>query len=115
MKNVSLYIKDICFNCMVAMTEEEQRLGLMYIKSNPPNMIFPYLKPKYNSFWMKNTYVPLDIIFCLNGKIKLIEFGEPLSTKAVGNCLSDLIIELPYGTCSRNDIKEGDVINLEHM
>jgi len=49
----------------VARTEAEQAQGLMFRKSLAPNagMIFPMHPPRFASFWMKNTLIPLDIIF----------------------------------------------------
>ena len=49
----------------VARTEAEQAQGLMFRKSLAPNagMIFPMTPPRFASFWMKNTLIPLDIIF----------------------------------------------------
>ena len=46
-------------------TTEEQNKGLMYRKKIPDNkgFMFIYKKPRIVSFWMKNTFVPLDIIF----------------------------------------------------
>ena len=53
------------FTVEVARTPEEQAQGLMFRKSVPPDrgMIFPYDPPVQVSFWMKNTLVPLDMVF----------------------------------------------------
>ncbi len=49
----------------VARTEAEQERGLMFRDHLPPNagMIFPMIPPRPASFWMKNTLIPLDMIF----------------------------------------------------
>ena len=49
----------------VARTDAEQAQGLMFRKALAPNagMIFPMDPPRFASFWMKNTLIPLDIIF----------------------------------------------------
>lgn len=57
--------KQYRFNVEVARTEAEQAQGLMHRTSLPADggMIFPFPKPKFASFWMKNTFIPLDIFF----------------------------------------------------
>ena len=48
-----------------AVTEEEKEEGLMHRKSlkNGTGMLFVYESAEERSFWMKNTYIPLDMIF----------------------------------------------------
>jgi uncharacterized membrane protein (UPF0127 family) len=50
---------------MLARTYPEKAKGLMFVQSLPENhgMLFVYSAPEYMSFWMKNTYIPLDLIF----------------------------------------------------
>lgn len=49
----------------VARTEAEQAMGLMHRTELAPDrgMIFPFAQPRIASFWMKNTLIPLDMIF----------------------------------------------------
>ena len=49
----------------VAETKQEQEQGLMFVKSLPPNsgMLFIYKDEAVRYFYMKNTYIPLDIIW----------------------------------------------------
>ena len=53
------------FRVEVARTPQEQAQGLMFRTSMGPNegMLFPYDQPRILSFWMKNTVLPLDLIF----------------------------------------------------
>jgi hypothetical protein len=53
------------FTVDVARTSEQQEWGLMFVRSLAPNrgMIFPFDPPQEVAFWMKNTLIPLDIIF----------------------------------------------------
>lgn len=53
------------FTVEVAGTLAEQNAGLMYRRSLGPSagMIFPYSPPQEVAFWMKNTFIPLDMIF----------------------------------------------------
>lgn len=53
------------FRVEIARTPEEQARGLMFRTSLPEfgGMIFPMVPPREASFWMKDTVIPLDIIF----------------------------------------------------
>src|SRR5271170_883578 len=83
---------------LLAISEEEQSRGLMYVDPPAPNMAFLYGYPKINKFWMKNTKAPLDIVFANKNKIVSICSGKPYSTEIIGdNRLSDLVVEFPAG------------------
>ena len=76
-------------------------------------MSFIYGAPRQNTFWMKNTPSPLDIVFTCKGKVTQICKGEPYSTNAIGGWeASDLIVELPYGTAKSSGIKVGQSVGL---
>ena len=53
------------FTVELAVTKAEQERGLMFRKSLAPDrgMLFPYKPPQRAAFWMKNTLIPLDIIY----------------------------------------------------
>lgn len=84
----------------------------MYQEWPPPVMAFVYDSPRVNRFWMKNTPSPLDIVFCHNGKVAEICYGEPHSTSVIGSQMSDLVIELPHGTVDSVEIKVGQAVGL---
>lgn len=116
MKSATLIINNNKFSTLLAISDIEQQIGLMHRKELPPSMSFIYGSPRVNKFWMKSTYLPLDIIFCCNGKIVDIHKGEPLSTKLIGsNSLSDLVVELPYGTCNKLGFKPGDEVSIPEL
>jgi uncharacterized protein len=108
-----VYIHNNVFPSLLAISEEEQGKGLMGQEWPPPIMSFIYAKPKVNKFWMKNTPSPLDIVFCHQGKVSQICYGEPHSTAVIGDDkFSDLIIELPHGTVDFSEIKIGHAVGL---
>ncbi len=61
----------------IADTEARQRLGLMYRKELPPKtgMVFLFDREEPRSFWMKNTFVELDIIF-FNANFELVSISK---------------------------------------
>lgn len=98
---------------LIAETSSEQEKGLMHQPFPPPVMTFVYSYATNVSFWMKNTPSPLDIIFCLNNKIKYITHGKPNSTEIIScpfqtNC----VIEMPRGMASDLNMKPGDNIKV---
>ena len=59
--------RDACIriDALLAANRDQQRRGLMWVDSMPPNagMVFDYVQPRQMSMWMKNTLIPLDIAF----------------------------------------------------
>jgi uncharacterized membrane protein (UPF0127 family) len=99
---------------LIAITSDEQATGLMYRDPPLPAMAFVYSRPWNNQFWMKNVSAPLDIIFCNGGKIVSIRKGLPYSTAIIDSGVpSDLVVELPEGTCKENDFQVGDNVALQ--
>lgn len=99
------------FPTKVAITDAEQRKGLMFQEWPPPIMVFPYQTAGLRRFWMKNTISPLDIVFCRANEVVGIFKGEPMSTKLVGpDTPSDLVVELPAGTVDRLGLQVGDYV-----
>jgi hypothetical protein len=103
------------FTVEVARTAEEQATGLMNRSSLAPDrgMIFPFEAPRYASFWMKNTLIPLDMIFVrADGTIANIEANTvPLSLQPV---YSDgpvaAVLELAGGRSAELGINAGDKV-----
>jgi uncharacterized membrane protein (UPF0127 family) len=99
------------FNVEVARTDEEQDRGLMFRTSLPADggMIFPFQKPRIGSFWMKNTLIPLDMIFIrADGSIDRIAentIPESLEPVVSGGEVS-AVLELAGGTAARLGIDE---------
>jgi uncharacterized membrane protein (UPF0127 family) len=108
-----IHIANNIFPTLLAISHEEQAQGLMYVEPPAPVMTFVYASPQINRFWMKNTQSPLDILFCHQGRVQQICYGEPHSTAMIGdNRLTDLVIELPFGTVYASQIKLGHSVGL---
>jgi len=100
------------FTVEVARTEAQQAQGLMNRESLAPDrgMIFPYDPPVAASFWMKNTLIPLDMIFIRSdGTIARIEANTaPLSLDpvAAGEAVG-AVLELAGGRSAELGITPG--------
>jgi len=57
--------EEIAFDVYLATDFEQQRRGLMFIRDMPQRtgMLFVYEREETRSMWMKNTYIPLDMVF----------------------------------------------------
>ena len=104
------------FTVEVARTPEEQAQGLMFRKSVPPDrgMIFPYDPPVQVSFWMKNTLVPLDMVFIgPDGKIGRIAANTtPMSLDPVASIDPvSAVLEIAGGRAAELGIREGDKVH----
>jgi len=63
-------IKHSCYNIELALTPEEQTRGLMLRQdlAEDAGMLFVFGDESETSFWMKNTLIPLDIVWISSGK-----------------------------------------------
>jgi len=99
----------------VARTEEEKKIGLMFRKTLAKNagMLFLYKREALRLMWMKNTFIPLDILFIdKKGVIKrVVKRTVPHSLATISSRQSVLaVLELRGGVTSSLDIKKGDRI-----
>ena len=101
------------FAVEMATTEEQREKGLMFRKSLPEGqgMLFDFHQEQPVSFWMKNTYIPLDMIFIrADGRIlRIVENAEPLSERMImsgGQVLA--VLEVIGGTARKLGIATGD-------
>ncbi len=97
----------------VADTKEKRERGLMYRDSLnlKEGMLFDFKVPKKVSFWMKNTYIPLDIIFInKNGYIvKTYENAVPLSIESIeSKYIVRAVLEINSGLIKKFNINTGD-------
>jgi uncharacterized membrane protein (UPF0127 family) len=101
------------FSVEMATTEEEKTTGLMYRKelADGKGMLFDFSPEQQVSMWMKNTYIPLDMIFIrADGRIlRIAENTEPLSTKIISSGgLAKGVLEVIAGTAQKYGIQPGD-------
>ena len=99
----------------IANSNKEKIKGLMYRKiplKYDEGMLFP-MEYKYNSMWMKNTYIPLDIIF-LDDNMRILGYvldTVPLSLESISiNKKSNNVLEMNSGSVDKFNMKIGDKI-----
>ena len=112
---ISIYNKNITFNVEVAKTIEERRTGLMYRKKllNNEGMLFIFPREKIIQLWMKNTYIPLDVIFISENKVivDIKKNMEKLSETIVKSKVkSRYALEFNAGLINKLDIEIGDKV-----
>ena len=100
------------FNIWIADRAQLQERGLMYIKTLAPDagMLFIYPAPRPMSMWMKNTYVPLDMLFVrADGRVdSVVRDTKPLTLTTIESKNPVLaVIELNAGTAARLNIVPG--------
>jgi len=124
-ETITVEINQTKFQLETTNTAEEQRIGLMNRKSLPAKtgMFFEFEQPQILSFWMKNTLIPIDIIF-IDENLTITNISkntppcqdiDPLQQ----NCPSYLssreakyVIELNAGESNKFKIQEGQTIDL---
>jgi uncharacterized membrane protein (UPF0127 family) len=104
------------FTVEIARTPEQQAQGLMHRQSLAPDrgMLFPYDPPQDASFWMKNTLIPLDIIFIrADGTIaRIAENTVPLSLEPVSSLEPvGAVLEIAGGRAAELGIQAGDKVS----
>ena len=104
------------FSIELALTPQQQQQGLMYRSSLAADagMLFVFPTTQPTAFWMKNTLIPLDMLFiAADGRIVHIhELAVPLSEATIdsGGPVK-AVLEVNGGTVARLKIKIGDVVH----
>ncbi|RME62127.1 MAG: DUF192 domain-containing protein [Candidatus Dadabacteria bacterium] len=108
------------FKLEVAKSAAQKALGLMFRKQLDLDrgMLFIFRKEKKLTFWMKNTYIPLDMIF-LNSRWQvtgILHNVPPLNIKPRSiNKPSQYVVELNAGTAKKFGIKEGWKLEIKDL
>lgn len=115
-------IGDRKFELEVARTQQQQAMGLMYRKSLADNrgMLFIFESPQPIRFWMKNTLIPLDMIFLRDGKVVAIAAAvPPCKTETCPSYGTespvDRVIELRGGLAKEIGLKVGDQVKINFL
>lgn len=101
-----------------AETEQEITTGMMYRRkvSDDQGMLFVFEREEPRSFWMRNTYVSLDILYIdANQQIVTIRAKTlPLNDASIPSSKpAQYVLEVAGGFCERHGIEEGDFVNFE--
>lgn len=101
----------------IASNDRDRVRGLMFRRSMPAEagMIFVFPDEAPRSFWMENTYLPLDMIFArADGTILgAVENAEPLTrTSRAVKGAAKFVLEVNGGFCARHGIAPGDRLEL---
>ncbi len=116
-------IGDHTFYVEVAKTSKEQEIGLAKYTSLPKNkaMYFPFEKPDYYSFWMKNMSFPIDILFIREGKIVTIFSSVPVPGKTQTNLPTyqpstpaDSVLEINAGLSKKYGLRTGNYVQISN-
>lgn len=100
------------YTVKLAKTEEQREKGLMDIKNLPDNegMLFIFDKSQTVGFWMKDTYIPLDIIFIDDdSEVLSVYKGNPLDESIAEEDNVKYVLELNQNS----GVKEGDELDYD--
>ena len=101
----------------LAVTEQQRNFGLMHRTHLDPDagMLFVFKDDQPRSFWMKDTLIPLDIIFLdADGTVQNVTHGEPLVEVPTENSLrpARLVLELNAGWSEQHGLLPGQRIEI---
>ena len=102
----------------IADDQQQRTRGLMYRDQMDEDrgMLFIFEQPEPRRFWMKNTHIPLDILFADEEGVilRIARDTTPYSTRGVPCSQPALyVVEVNAGYTARHDIREGDRIEWE--
>ncbi|MFN3890260.1 MAG: DUF192 domain-containing protein [Beijerinckiaceae bacterium] len=103
------------FQIEVARTDEQRARGLMFRRFMPQDrgMLFDFKAEQPVMMWMRNTYIPLDMIFIArDGRvINVAENTEPMSERTIASAAPALaVLEVNAGVARKINLKPGDRI-----
>lgn len=112
--------KSHVFKIELALNQEQQEQGLMYRRTMAADagMLFLYDAPRDITMWMKNTLLPLDMLFvAADGTItRIVERAVPQSLTTIpSGGPAKAVIELNGGTAARLGLKPGDHVHAEGL
>jgi len=104
------------FEVWIANTPPRQEQGLMFVRDLPASqgMLFPQDSPQVAHFWMKNTYIPLDMVFIGEDRriAKIIANAHPFSLDVLSSDVPVVaVLEIEGGEAKRLGIEVGDRVS----
>ena len=108
--------KVVTYAIEVARGETQQAYGLMYIRHLPKDagMLFPYDPPREVAYWMKNTFIPLDMLFVGRDHriARIVADNRPHDVMPVRSQLPVMaVLELNGGEAQAQGIAVGDRVD----
>jgi len=103
------------FTVEIADTEQARERGLMFRKELPPGrgMLFDFHREQQVGFWMKNTLIPLDMIF-IDGRGRIVSIAQDAKPMSEDVIMSGgqvrAVLEVDGGTARRLGIAPGDQV-----
>ncbi len=112
--------RQVVFQVEVADTPAKRTMGLQYRKElgSDRGMIFLFPAESPQSFWMKNTPIPLDMIFIDREKkiVGIVEQTTPFSLDSRSVAApSQFVLEINGGLAKRHGIQAGDSVRFENI
>ncbi len=114
-KNNSVCFSDTCYEVELALTQEQRTQGLQFRTSLEPGkgMLFIFPERRAYAFWMKDTYIPLDIIW-LDHNRRIVHIEENVPPCQSSPCpvyppaqKALYVLEVNAGQSSQNQLEEG--------
>jgi uncharacterized membrane protein (UPF0127 family) len=110
----------LSLNIKIADNDSARMKGLMFVKNLPENegMLFIMEDEAQVNMWMKNTYIPLDMIFINSNKeiVSMAENTKPLSTEIISSKNKvKYVLEINGGLAKKSGLKIGDKINYQEV
>lgn len=106
---------DRVFKVWVAGNDARREQGLMYVKSLPADqgMLFVFEQAEILTFWMKNTFIPLDLLYIgTDGRVvRIAENAVPFSLAAIPSGKpANEVLEIAGGLSRSLQLVEGDLV-----
>lgn len=110
----------VAFRVEVALTPEEHARGLMYRSqlAADAGMIFVFEEPSVQRFWMKNTLIPLDMIFIGKDRkiVGIVENAAPeTETERSVGAPSQYVLEIGGGLSARLGLHRGEPVEFQNL
>ena len=112
--------RKVMFRVEVAVTAEEHARGLMYRSqlADDAGMVFVFEEPSVQRFWMKNTLIPLDMIFIGKDRriVGVVENAAPeTETERMVGAPSQYVLEIAGGLSAKLGIHRGEPVDFQNV